>query len=158
MFRTAIPFGYLVVALFLLAGFGFGVVIFARGWRRHSRSAKWLGGGIVALICGIVAAQVVFEGDLEWNPLIHNDTEIVGRWADHRETLTLATNSTFSYSNSARMVDGTWTRDDWNLYLHGTNFSATMRFVQFRSQYRLMTHPPEGDPDMWDGDLGLSRK
>lgn len=157
MIRTAIPFGYLFIAIFLLAGFGFGVLSFVWGCRKDSRRAKWLGGGIVALVCTLVAAEFVFEGNLEWNPQINNDTEIIGTWADHGEMLILATNSTFNYDNSAHIVSGTWTRDDWNLYLHGTNFSATMRFVQFRGQYRLMTHPP-GDPDLWDGDPGLSRK
>jgi hypothetical protein len=157
MIRTAIPFGYLFIALFLLAGFGFGIVSFIWGCRKHSRGAKWLGGGLVVLVSTIVAADVVFDGNLEWNPQIHNDAETAGTWADYREMLILATNSTFDYHSSTRTVNGTWTRDDWNLYLHGADFAATMRFVQFRGRYRLMTHPP-GDPDMWDGDLGLSRK
>ena len=51
-----------------------------------------------------------------------------------------------------------YNRDDWNLHLHGENYDATMRFFfQYRGNYRLMTKPPAGDPDLWDGDLGLER-
>jgi hypothetical protein len=155
--------GYLFGALFLFAGFGFSIVSFVRGCRKHSRRAKWLG-GIGFLISTLVAVGVVvegvFEGDLELNPWINNDAEIAGTWADHRVMLTLATNHTFNYHSSTGTVSGTWNRDDWHLYLNGSNFGATMRFVQFRGQYRLMNHLSMNhpiDPKIWD-DLGLSRK
>jgi hypothetical protein len=156
MIRTAIPFGYLFIALLLLITFGFGVVSFIWGCRKHSSQAKWLGVGIILLVSALVAVEIAFDSSLEWNPTIHSDTEIVGTWTDHRETLTLVPNNTFDYRTATRTVSGSWTRNDWNLYLHNTDFSATMRFIQFRGRYRLMAHPPS-DPDMWDGDLGLSR-
>jgi hypothetical protein len=152
--------GYLFMILFLLAGFGFSVVSFVAGCRKNSIRAKWLG-GIVAFVCILLTVEVVFkvifEDNLEMNPWINNDAEVVGTWADQGAMLTLATNHTFNYLTSARTVNGTWARDDWNLRLNGSNFGAIMRFVQFRGRFRLMTHPPEGEPTMWD-DVGLSRK
>ena len=152
------PFGFLFAAFFLLAGLGFGVVSFVWGCRRHSRGAKWAGAGIVALVCALVAVEVAFENDLEWNPQILADAEICGAWAGPKATLTLATNRTFNYQSSARTVSGTWTRDDWNLYLRATNYTTTMRFMQYRGQFHLLTDPPTGDPDLWNGGLGLTQK
>jgi len=152
--------GYIFCALFLVAGYGFSVVSFVWGCCKHSRRAKWLG-GIIALICTLVtveaALEVVFDANLEMNPWINNDAEVVGMWVDHSITLTLATNHTFNYISPARTVSGTWTRDDYNLYLNGSNFAAAMRFVQFRDRYRLMAHPLERPPNMWN-DLGFTRK
>jgi hypothetical protein len=157
MIRTAIPFGYLFIALFLVAGFVFGIICIIWGYRKHSRRAKWLGGGIVAIVIALGVAQDFYDRNLEWNPPIETDAEITGTWADSSETLTLSTNAIFTYHNAARTENGTWTRDDWNLHLHSTNFETSMRFVQYRSIYHLMRQPPD-DPDMWDGNLGLSRK
>ena len=156
MIRTAIPFGYLFIALFLLAAFVFGVSVFIRGWRRGSRGGKWLGAAMVAIVLAVIAGEIVFEVAIEWNPTIGSDTEVLGTWADRAQIVTLQSDKTFTFRTSAQTTTGTWTRDDWNLYLHGDSYSGTMRFVQFRGHYRLMTKPPE-DPDMWDGDLGLQR-
>ena len=155
MLRTAIPFGYLFIALFLLAAFIAGIVLFVRGWRRRSAPMRWLGAGFCAGIITLVVANSAFEAALEWNPTIQTDSEVVGTWSDRAQTITLSHDHTFTYQTGAHIARGTWTRDDWNLYLRGDS-DATMRFVQFRGQYRLMTRPP-GDPDTWDGDLGLPR-
>ena len=154
MIRTAMPFGYLFIALFLLAAFVAGISIFVLGWRRRSRIAKLFGCGMVCTVVALIVANLWFESALEWNPTIGNDAEVVGIWADHTQKITLGADKTFTYGTSSQLINGTWTRDGWNLYLRGVNYSAAMRFVQFRGSYRLMTHPVD-DPDMWDGDLGL---
>jgi len=50
--------------------------------------------------------------------------EITGMWVDHQVMLTLATDHTFNYHSYAGTSGGTWSRDDWNLYLKGTNFGG----------------------------------
>jgi hypothetical protein len=154
MIRTAIPFGYFFIALFLLAALIAGVGIFVWGWHRHSRPAKWLGAVLSSLIAIIVVSEIAFGAALEWNPQIASDSQVVGIWTDNTETIRLASDYTFFYQTASWTKRGTWTRYDWNLDLHSDMYSSTMRFVQFRGQYRLMTHPPE-DTDAWDGDLGL---
>jgi hypothetical protein len=154
MIRTAIPFGYLFIAMFLFAAFLLGVGLFIWGWWRRSRIAGVLGGGMVFGVIALIAVNVWYGSALEWNPTIENDAVIVGTWTDHAQTITLAANKTFSYRTSSQLTSGTWARNDDDLNLRGDNYSATMRFVQFRGVYRLMTNPP-GDPDAWDGDLGL---
>ena len=156
MIRTAIPFGYLFIALFLFAAFVAGIGILIWGWRRHSRLLRGLGCGMVGSVIAIVVANLWIDSALEWNPTIGSDAEIVGTWSDRAQKITLTSDKTFTYRTSSQLINGTWTRYDWNLYLRGDNYSATMRFVQYRGGYRLMTHPPE-DPDMWDGDVGLPK-
>ena len=46
-------------------------------------------------------------------------------------------------------------RDGCNLYLRGDAYSGTMRFVLFRGEFCLMSHPPD-DPNVWDGDSPFS--
>jgi len=154
MIRTAIPFGYLFIALFFLAAFVAGVVALIVGVRRRSPRARWLAAALCAFVLIVIVTEVAYDSSLEWNPTIGGDSQIVGAWIDHGQTMTLASDHTFTYQTASQTAHGTWTRDDWNLYLRGDSYSGTMRFVQFHGIDRLMTHPPD-DPDTWDGDLGL---
>ena len=154
MLRTAIPFGYLFIALFLLTIFLAGVATFVVGLRRRSAGWRWVGAELCACVAVVIVADMAFESALEWNPKIDSDSQIVGTWTDDGRTITLGSDHAYTYKAGAQTTRGTWTRDDWNLYLHGDADSGTMRFIQFHGSYRLMTHPPE-DPDAWDGDLGL---
>ena len=43
MIRTAIPFGYLFIALFLLAAFALGSGMFVVGLRQRSAYWRWVG-------------------------------------------------------------------------------------------------------------------
>ena len=156
MIRTAIPFGYLFIALFLLTAFVFGVSVFVRAWRRRSRGGRWLGVAIVGSVVAVIVGEIAFDAAIEWNPTIGSDTEVIGTYADGAQTVTLQSDKTFTHRTPSQTTSGTWTRDDWNLYLRGDSYSGTMRFIQVRGHYRLMTQPL-GDPDTWDGDLGLQR-
>ena len=155
MIRTGIPFGYLFIGLFLLAAFVAGVIIFIHGGRGRFPRARWAGAALCALVVIVVMANSAFESALEWNPTM-SDTDVVGRWVDRAQTLTLGADKTFTYRTPEQTSSGTWRRDDWNLYLDGESNSGTMRFVEFRGHLRLLTRPPN-DPDTWDGDLGLKR-
>jgi hypothetical protein len=150
----------LLDAFFLLVGLGFGIFSFLRGRRKRSKGLKRFGAGIVGLIliliCILVGRDIFFDRKVELNPWINNDAEITGAWGDRNLTLTLFSNHTFTYQTLTTSVKGTWGRDDYNLYLGGTNFGSQMRFIQFRGQYRLLTHPI-GDSGSWNRNLGLSR-
>ena len=119
MIRTAIPFGYLFIALFLLAGFVVGVGIFIWGWRRRSRGARWLGCGLVFIVIAVAVANIWMCSALEWNPIIRSDAEVAGTWRDRDQRLALSGDKTFTYRTPSQTTSGTWTRDDWNLYLRG---------------------------------------
>lgn len=163
MIRTAIPFGYLFIALFLIVILVSGICLVIWGWFclviwgwfSRSRTAQWLGVGIAGSVVSLIVYNVAIEASLEWNPIISSDAEIIGTWTGRSQTIILSLNNTFSYSTPTENTGGTWTRDDWSLHLKG-GYSGTMRFVRFLEHYRLMTNPPI-DPDMWDGNIGLKK-
>ncbi len=154
MIRTAIPFGYLFIALLLLAAFVAGIAVFVWGWLRRSRLARWIGAALCACVVVLVVADVAYDSALELNPSIDNDSQILGTWTGDGQVVKLAADHTFTCQTGSQTARGTWTRDDFNLYLYGGSYTGTMRFIQFRGVYRLLPHAL-GDPDTWDGDLGL---
>ena len=157
MIRTAIPFGYLFIALLLGAILLTGSALGIWGCFRRRRAALILGSAMVLGVIGLVIAEVAFEASMEWNPSITDDSRVVGTWADDRETITLRADHTVDYRSDTEGFSGRWSRDDWNLHLTAEGVDSMMRFITFRDELRLMTDPPD-DPDMWDGDLGLIRK
>ena len=154
MLWTAIPFGYLFIALFLLATFVVGGVTFVVAWRRRSAVGRRVGAILCAFVVVGIVGEVAYDDELEWNPMISSDSQIVGTWTAPARTLILSPAHTFMDQADARTTRGTWVRDDWHLSLHGDSYSGTMRFTQLHGSYRLLTHPPN-NPDMWDGGLGL---
>ena len=147
--------GYLLAALFFLAAFLF----IAWFWREGSR---WRSIGMPLLLVGafgimaLVVSRCAVGAELEWNPAIRGDAEVFGPWENRTEMVALRPDHTFDYRIGSQTTTGTWTRDDWNLYLHKGHATGTMKFVKYRRHLRLMTHAL-GDPDAWDGDLGLER-
>ncbi len=152
MIRTAIPFGYHFIALFLLAAFALGVGMFVVGLRRRSAYWRWVGAALCAAIVFVVAGNAAFDSAIEWNPTIASDEQIIGTWTGGGESVALAADHTFVYQAGSQTTRGTWTRNDFNLYLDGSSPNGTMRFIQFRGVYRLLPHVPN-DLDAWDGDL-----
>jgi hypothetical protein len=148
---TALTLGAPLGGFGILAVFVVGVFFFVR-WRRHSHRVRWVGVALSALVVIFVIWQSVIDANLEWNPSISDDSQVVGTWTGRGQGITLSPDHTFIRQIDSQTGRGTWRRDDWNLYLEGA--SLPMRFVQFRGQYRLLINPP-GDPDNWDGDLGL---
>ncbi|MCB1211641.1 MAG: hypothetical protein KDK97_20120 [Verrucomicrobiales bacterium] len=157
MIRTAIPFGYLFIALILGAVLLTGAALAIWGWMRRRRAALIFGWTMVFSVIGLVIVQVAFESSMEWNPSITDDSRVVGTWADDRETIMLRADHTVDYRSDSERFTGRWSRDDWNLHLTAEGVDSMMRFISFSDELRLMTSPPD-DPDMWNGDLGLIRR
>ena len=163
MLRTAIPLGYLFIALALGGLLLVGVSCFVAGWRFKKRPLKIVGAVISLGVIGLITAEVVMDSLLEWNPLVRNDSEVVGTWQRKRsfwmdldETLTLRADHTFEYRSDHESFTGTWQRNDWNLHIAASGVDPLMRFISFFGELRLLRRPPD-DPDTWDGDLGLKR-
>ncbi len=157
MIRTAIPFGYLFIALFLGAVLLTGSGLAVWGWLRRRRSALLFGSTIVVGVIGLVITEVVFRASMKWNPSITDDSRIIGTWADDRETITLRADHTVDYRSDTEGFSGKWSRDDWNLHLTAEGVDSMIRFISFRGELRLMSNPPD-DPDMWNENLGLVRR
>lgn len=147
-------FGYLLVAaLFLGAVVLAGILCAIKSTRRRSSPVPWIFGGLLVLLGVCVVNEIRWEA-LEWNPSIPDDAAVMGVWQDSNHRVVLGPDHRFTYRVSSQEMEGTWNRDDWNLYLHNSRLSGQMRFVQMWGRYRLMTNPPE-DPDEWNGDAGL---
>jgi len=155
MIRTAIPFGYLIIALFLFAIVVIGILVFFFAGRFGFPRARWGGLVAVGLVVALVFADVAFSAKLELNPWIQSNASVIGTWSDGSQALTLTSDGSFKHETESGFTEGTWEREDWNLELHsGGNAITYMRFIQYGDELRLLTSPL-GDPDTWDGDLGL---
>ena len=148
--------GYLLAALFFLTAFLF-VVWFG------SKGAHWRSLGTPLLIVGtfgimaVLVSRCAVDIELEWNPAIRSDAEVFGTWGDRAKTVVLRPDHTLDYWDNARLTSGTWTRNDWNLFIYDEGHKVrTMEFVKYRGHLRLMPDPP-GDPDAWNGDVGLEK-
>ena len=149
-------FKYLLAAfLFLMVAVLVGVLFTRQSARRWSSPVPWIF-GVLLIPLGIFVVDEVRWEALEWNPAIPDDAAIVGVWQDRGCRIVLGADHTFNERIGSQNDDGTWTRDDFKLQLHGKHRSGFMRFVQMFGRYRLMINPPE-DPDDWDGDAGLTR-
>ena len=157
MIRTAIPFGYLFISLFLGALFLAGSVLAVWGWMRRRRVSLIFGSTMGLAVIGLIIVEVAFESSMEWNPSIKDDSRVLGTWADDRETITLRADHTVDYRSDTEGFSGRWSRDDWNLHLTAEGVESIMRFISFRDELRLMSNPPD-DPDIWNGNLGLARR
>ena len=148
--------GYLLAALFFLTAFLFVVWFGSKGARWRSLATPLLIVGTFGIMAVLVSRCAVGDG-LEWNPTIKSDAEVFGIWEDRAKTVVLRPDHTFDYRDNARLTSGTWTRDDWNLFMYNKGHEARMmEFVEYRGRLRLMPDPP-GDPDAWDGDVGLEK-
>lgn len=163
MFRTAIPFGYLFIALFLGGLLLVGVTCFVLGWRTRRRSLQMMGAVLSLTVIGLITADVVMNSLVEWNPLVREDKAVLGTWLrerdfwmDFSETIILRADHSFEYHSDTEGFAGKWERYDWNLHLAAKGINSTMRFIEYSGELRLLSHPPE-DPDLWSGDLGLKR-
>lgn len=150
------PFGHLIMMLFWGVVFSGGVLLFLLGRWLRKRSLQLIGGSIVTLVVALVVRDVVVDSQTDWNPLFAPDSEIAGTWSDSREKMILHPDHTFTYHSGKDRFSGTWSRQDWNLYLHLKSRAEhrEMRVIRYFGKLRLMTHPPE-DPDSWDGNVGL---
>jgi hypothetical protein len=106
MIRTAIPFGYAFIALFLITIFMGGCLIFTLGWCFRSRIAKRSGLGIAAIVVAAVVSNEMFESSIEWNPTFKSDADITGTWTGGGQMVTLASNMTFRCQSPSTNYSG----------------------------------------------------
>jgi hypothetical protein len=158
VFRTGLPFGYALFAIVLVGLALVGVVLIAHGlWRRKVwRTA--IGAVLIALVGAIVSANLAADRDVDLNPMIRNDSFIVGAWYQDADTLDVRADH--SYTCHGRTCQdlaraGTWARvGDFDIVFRSIGGEeVSRRVVHYRNQYRLTVMPD--DPDEWDGDLSF---
>jgi hypothetical protein len=155
-----LPF-LLAAALFVI---GLAVTIFSF----FTKSVLFRSLSVVSLVVYSVITVLlalvytVVTGEPEWNPDIKTDQEVFGIWADQNHKLQLNSSHYYTYQNNGTTTSGVWDRDDWNLYLKPNanvpdDSSTTFRFIEYKGHLRVLTHEM-GDPDSWDGDVGLPKE
>ncbi len=163
MLRTAIPFGYLFIAILLMGFLIVGIACFVFG-RRTRRHAWRVIGSVLSLgVISVITMEVIMDYRMEWNPAIRKDSEVVGTWVRERgfwmdffESVTLRADHSCEYHSDTERFTGKWERHDWNLQITAEGVDSTMRFIAYSGELRLLSQPPD-DPDTWNGDLGLER-
>ncbi len=111
----------------------------------------------IALSCLTPIILVSIRGfttpNIEWNPLIRSDNEIVGNWVDDREILTISENHTFKLRVDDSEYSGGWSLDDWNLtfdyYSTGMPFDY-LRVIHHSDKYHLVKGTLDRNPDAWN--------
>ena len=106
---------------------------------------------------GLLSADAYFSSLMDWNPVIQSESQVLGTWADERETIILHAHHRLDYHFWNEGFSGAWSLNDWNLRLKADGVDCEMRFVRYGGELRLMTDPPE-DPDMWNGRIGLRQE
>lgn len=154
MFSTSIPFGYSLIMIFLFMVFVAAVGLAINGFVCHLKRRFLLGSVGAMMVVGLITFDLLLDSWLELNPLIASDTVIIGTWSNADEKIELHIDHHFRYTRHGKTIEGTWQRDDWNLRIIPS--WHLMRFIQFRGEYRLLTHPPQ-DFDAWDHDFGLEK-
>jgi len=164
--------GTILITLTSLVMFGFGVLahsllevvvavlgltIALHGWKRRQLPMKLAGTSMIMLVVLEIFIGNWFVFQVESNPLIRSDAEILGTYSGKHLTVSILPDGTCIYDEYSIKKTGIWSRDDWNLLLSGTNLSVQMRFIQFRGKYRLQEDNGR-DPDeiaWWE--IGLKR-
>jgi len=146
---TGLPFGYLLVTLFLgIATLGAALA----WWRLRARPVGRVAGAVALLAAarlGLpIAAEVLVP--VEFNPVVAR-ASLIGVWTDGPSRLELAADGSYRLTDG-RVVLGAWTLSSWNLDLGGSPW----RVIQARGEERLLREVPE-DVDLWDGHLGFRR-
>jgi hypothetical protein len=154
VFRSAVPFGYL--------GFWVGVVVLeiialalVVGGLRSARKGTAISGGL--LLTGLIVVTVVnviYDKNLDTNPMIHGRQELAGSWKDGAATLELRLDGTFACQGGNECSElrgaGAWAWNDFEItFRPATGPEVVRRIVRYDDELRLANVP--GDLDAWDG-------
>ena len=116
---------------------------------------------LIAVLIPIIfiAYNEVTSPEIEWNPLISSDAEILGEYSDEEELLTLNENGKFSFVAKGKIYQGVWSRNDWNVNLISTgDFPyAYLRLIFHSDNYHLVKGTENKDPDSWFYSNALSK-
>jgi hypothetical protein len=168
-FSTGVPFGYAVFyGLCLIAAFlGAGFVVLAIFVRGRLRIPLGVGGGTVAaFVVTMVFANIVFENDVDLNP-VFGTKDVVGGWSEGGTHILFREDGTAHVMLDARYAEKLgrlpaevrWRKSgDFDITLTGEGAGdqpPELRVIAFGTRLRIVAE--FGDPDSWDHDLGLMK-
>lgn len=119
-----------------------GALVAIKG--RKSSPRIYIGIGIASLpFITFISLAIISPGVDEWNPTIKHDSDIIGSWRGDQQKIRLHRDFSFGAQLEGKSLTGTWSRDDWNLYLTDNSGSLhTMRFIEDSNELLLLPYPP----------------
>jgi hypothetical protein len=155
VFHTAVPFGYLLfalvlVALMALAGTLLAAYFFTKP-RKFGLAAT--GGALLALVVAIAAANLNQE-EIDFNPLVRERLELAGAWRNDASRLDLLSDGRYKCDGDACAnlgSNGSWQREgDFFLVLRPvTGPNARWRLAVRGEHLWLAAGNFQSDPDLW---------
>ena len=148
VFRTAFPFGYLLIFLGLLTMFVAGVVCLIR--------ARWIIGAFLTIApASYVALDCFVYASIDLNASALPE-DIVGTWRYKNEIVEFRSDGSFSTQGGQA---GRWSLIPGSVELNtGRAPSETWKVVRAGKSVRLLRKLTQvKDPDLWDGDLEFSK-
>lgn len=158
-FRTALPFGYLGIAL-ILGVIAISAIVLVISGIRGRRVYRGLAGLIIlGAVCALTVMDVQADERTDLNPRIASDSDLVGIWTAKGAVLDLRAKGVYACRGdgcSAVGTAGRWQRvDDFKLNFVSTPPSrvpgTTVRLRVISTHGRLQLIRASRDPDLWDG-------
>ncbi|HEY8101206.1 MAG TPA: hypothetical protein VIF82_10675 [Burkholderiaceae bacterium] len=163
VFRTAIPFGYLIASAGFVALSILSVVLFFRGvLGKPRRTTLIVLSGVLMFFLVMVGVANLNEESIDWNPLVRNTSELTGTWQDGSSNLVLLSDGQYRCSGNACDgidVKGNWQRSgDFYILFRPINASQVeWRLAMHAGRLSLASGVTKGDPDMWLPKLTFQR-
>ena len=160
---TALPFGYVIIFFCYLVLCLITLIWIIKSIKRKPIKRLQLLFNIPILFFLIlVGISNAIPDNTEWNPLVRNDSEILGVWIKENSQLILK--SDYSYTctgdNCAIVREiGRWERvSDFNITLHpSSQYGINWRLAKKEGKLQLVSGA-SGDPDMWRTEVEFIKK
>lgn len=166
--RTAVPFGYLLLAVGWVVGTSALAVIMLCGIHRRKVASLGFFASTAVFCFGVLifVANIVSPVRLEFNPLFSED-DLIGSWVQGTSGFDFESESVATFSLEPELRnrlgvsngDGYWEKTgDFDISIGNESISQTaiMRVVRHGDELRIIIQD-FSDLDMWDGDLGFGK-
>ncbi|MFV1761497.1 hypothetical protein VWY69_00235 [Phaeobacter sp. A90a-4k] len=166
--RTAIPFGYLFLAVGWVVGMSALAVIMLHGIHRRKVASLGFFASSIGFCFGalIFTANIVFPEQIEINQPF-SEADLIGSWTQGASGFVFENENVATFSLESELRDrlgvangdGHWEKSgDFNISIGNQSISqtATLRVIRSGDELRLIIEDFE-DWDMWNGDLGFRK-
>jgi hypothetical protein len=123
------------ILLMLLTGIASTGIVLRQSFKvfngtKFSKKSWALFGTALFLIVVIARSQLI-QTYTEYNPSNVTVQDVSGRYEKGRMILDLSTDGSYTSENINGLSSGTWTHDDWNLYLTGSSLEMPRWIIRW---------------------------
>ncbi len=158
VFRTGVPFGYLILAMVFFIAFVVSCISLRRALKaRPVNKLKALLPCMPIAFFALVVSANLNAGAVEWNPLIRGDAPLLGNWEEGASVLALHEGGQYACAGSACAAlnaAGKWQRvGDFEIDFAPADGAPTRwRITAHEGRYEFVAGAV-GDPDNWQTDV-----